>query len=52
MILSYGIAYYGLEADRAIFATAVRTLGEGNALRATARIGQVDKDMRELISNF
>jgi len=42
--LSYGTAYYGLDADPAIFETAVRALAEGNALRATARIVQVDKD--------
>jgi hypothetical protein len=41
---SYGTAYYGLDADPAIFETAVRALAEGNALRATARIVQVDKD--------
>jgi transposase-like protein/IS1 family transposase len=42
--LSYGTAYYGLQADRALFEMAVRALAEGNALRATARIVQVDKD--------
>ena len=42
--LSYGTAYYGLKADRALFERAVRALAEGNALRATARIVQVDKD--------
>lgn len=42
--LSYGTAYYGLEADPAKFETAVRTLAEGNSLRATARIIDVDKD--------
>ena len=44
VVLSYGTAYYGLEADPAIFETAVRALAEGNALRATARIVQVAKD--------
>src|SRR5262245_64329607 len=44
VVLSYGTAYYGLEADPGIFETAVRALAEGNALRATARIVQVDKD--------
>jgi hypothetical protein len=34
----------GLEADSAIFETAVRALAEGNSLRATARIVQIDKD--------
>jgi len=33
-----------LEADPAIFETAVRALAEGNSLRATARIVQIDKD--------
>ena len=42
--LSYGTAYYGLQADRALFEMAVRALAEGNALRATARIVQVDQD--------
>ena len=42
--LSYGTAYYGLETDRALFEMAMRALAEGNALRATARIVQVDKD--------
>jgi len=36
--LSYGTAYDGLDADRAIFESAVRTLAQGNALRATAWI--------------
>jgi IS1 family transposase len=44
VVLRYGTAYYGLEADPTIFETAVRALAEGNALRATARIVQVDKD--------
>jgi hypothetical protein len=42
--LSYGTAYYGLQADRALFEMAVRALAAGNALRATARIVQGDKD--------
>ena len=42
--LSYGTAYDGLKADRALFEMAVRALAEGNALRATARIVQVDKE--------
>jgi IS1 family transposase len=42
--LRYGPAYLGLEADPLIFDTAVRALAEGNSLRATARIVQVDKD--------
>ena len=36
--LSDGTAYDGLEAARAIFESAVRTLAEGNVLCATARI--------------
>lgn len=42
--LRYGTAYLGLDAEPAIFETAVRALAEGNSLRATARIVQVDKD--------
>jgi IS1 family transposase/transposase-like protein len=42
--LSYGTAYYGLATDRALCEMAGRALAEGNALRATARIVQVDKD--------
>jgi len=30
VVLSYGTAYYGLEADLGIFETAVRALAEGN----------------------
>jgi hypothetical protein len=44
--LSYGTAYDGLEADRAIFESAVRTLAEGNTLRATARMVQVGRTRR------
>ncbi len=42
--LNYGTAYYGLESDSLIFETAVRALAEGNSIRATGRILQVDKD--------
>lgn len=42
--LSYGTAYYGLESDRTISETAVRALAEGNWIRATGRIFQIDKD--------
>ena len=42
--IRYGTAYLDLHADPAIFETAVRALAEGNAIRATARIVQVDKD--------
>jgi len=40
----YGTAYYELDTEPLIFETAVRALAEGNALRATARIMQIDKD--------
>jgi IS1 family transposase len=42
--LRYGTAYLGIEADDFIFETAVRALAEGNSLRATSRIMQIDKD--------
>lgn len=42
--LSYATAYYGLESDPAIFETAMRALAEGNSIRATGRILQIDKD--------
>jgi transposase-like protein/IS1 family transposase len=42
--LNYATAYYGLESDPAIFETAVRALAEGNSIRATGRILQIDKD--------
>jgi IS1 family transposase len=42
--LRYGTAYSDLTADPAIFETAVRALAEGNSLRSTARIVQIDKD--------
>ena len=42
--LTYGTAYYGLEAEAMIFETVVRALAEGNSIRATGRIVQVDKD--------
>lgn len=40
----YGTAYCELDAEPVIFETAVRALAEGNALRAAARIVQIDKD--------
>ena len=46
---SYGTAYYGLGTDPLIFETALRALAEGNSLRATARIVEVDK---ELVRNW
>ena len=42
--MSYATAYYGLESGQAIFETAVRALAEGNSIRATGRILQIDKD--------
>lgn len=42
--MRYGTAYLGLEADARIFELVVRALAEGNSLRATARIVQIDKD--------
>jgi len=42
--LSYATAYYGLESDPALFEMAVRALAEGNAIRATGRIVQIDKN--------
>ena len=50
--LSYGTAYDGLDADRAIFESAVRTLAEGNTLRATARIVQVDEHAAVGVAGF
>jgi IS1 family transposase len=40
----YGTAYWGLNAEPAIFETAIRALAEGNSRRSTARIVQIDKD--------
>lgn len=42
--LRYGTAYYDLNVAPAIFETAVRALAEGNSLRSSARIVQIDKD--------
>jgi IS1 family transposase/transposase-like protein len=44
VFLRYGTAYFELEAEQLIFETAIRALAEGNSLRATARIVQIDKD--------
>ena len=44
--------YNGLDADRAIFESAVRTLAEGNVLGATARIVQVDEDVVVGVAGF
>jgi transposase-like protein len=40
----YGTAYWDLNARAVIFETVIRALTEGNSLRSTARIVQVDKD--------
>lgn len=42
--LTYGTAYFDLEADATIFELAVRALAEGNSIHSTARIVQLDKD--------
>lgn len=42
--IRYGTAYWDLNADPALFELAVRALAEGNSLRSTARIAQIDKD--------
>ncbi len=42
--LRFGTAYRDLDADPAIFAMAIRALAEGNSLRSTARIVEIDKD--------
>ena len=44
VVLNYATAYYGLESDAVIFETAVRALAEGNSIRATGRIFEIDKD--------
>jgi transposase-like protein len=44
VVLSDGTASDGLEADPAVVETAVRALAAGHAIRATARIVQVDQD--------
>jgi transposase-like protein len=42
--LTYVTAYFGLEADPAIFKLKMRALAEGNSIHSTARIAQTDKD--------
>ena len=42
--LSHATAYEHLESEPRIFETAVRALAEGNSIRATGRIVQIDKD--------
>ena len=47
-----GTASDGLDTDQAIFESAVGTLGEGNTLRATARIVQVDEETAVGVAGF
>jgi IS1 family transposase/transposase-like protein len=42
--LRHATAYFELDTDPAIFETAIRALAEGNGVRGTARIVQIDKD--------
>jgi len=42
--LSYGTAYFDLEAEPAIFELTVRALAQGNSIHTTARIVLLDKD--------
>ena len=42
--LTYGTAYFDLDAEAALFDIVTRALAEGNGLRATGRIVQIDKD--------
>src|SRR5436305_6539042 len=42
--LNTGTAYFELDAPPMLFETAIRALAEGNSLRATGRIVQIDKD--------
>jgi IS1 family transposase len=42
--LTTGTAYFELDAAPALFDIAIRALAEGNSLRATGRIVQIDKD--------
>src|SRR5437867_5232893 len=42
--LTYGTAYFDLDAAPALFDTVTRALAEGHGLRATGRIVQIDKD--------
>ena len=47
-----GTASDGLDADRTIFESTVRTLAEGNTLGATARIVPVDADAAVGVAGF
>lgn len=40
--MRYGTAYWDLEADESVFEMAFRALAEGNSLRGTARIVEID----------
>jgi IS1 family transposase len=42
--LTHGTAYFHLESDPALFELTIRALAEGNSIRSTARIVQLDKD--------
>lgn len=42
--LKSATAYYDLNIEPTIFETAIRALAEGNSIRSTARIVEVDKD--------
>ena len=42
--LRYGTAYFGLDADSSIFELAFRALAEGNSMRGTARIVEIDPE--------
>jgi len=42
--LTYGTAYFDLEADPTIFELTVRALAAGNSIHSSARIIQIDKD--------
>ena len=42
--IRYGTAYYDLNAEPSNFELAVRALAEGNSLRSTGRIVEIDKD--------
>ena len=50
--LSYETVSDGLDTDRAIFESAVRTLVEGNTLRATVRSVQVDEETAVGVAGF
>ena len=47
-----GAASDGLDADRTIFESAMRTLAEGNTLCTTARIVPVDEDAAVGVAGF